>query len=210
MDFYYLMAESGWANRSIYDEDKRLRDDYKSRAYSYDEIGKKVIELGLRLLKGYRREKVLEMEDEFIRVSLHLFPYTRPLIKLLHHHGFICYLISAATFPPVEAIGRELKMPFLASTGKMNGHTYTGELKVFLNGEEKRNAVKKILAEAGQPTFSLAFGDSTGDLPLLEAADRAFVINPHQEEMKELAREKGYALVNSESIIKVVEKEINH
>jgi HAD superfamily hydrolase (TIGR01490 family) len=210
VDFYFLMAESGWIDKNVYNEDRLIRESYQGTIESYDSITKKVISLGINKLKDYTRAQVIDMENEFLAVSLKLYSYTRPLISLLHEQGFICYLISAAIFPPVEAVGRELNMPFLASTGKMKDNTYTGELNVFLNGEEKRKAVKKILSDAGQPTFSLAFGDSTGDLPFLEAADKAFVINPHQEEMKELAREKGYALVNGENIIKVVQKEINH
>ena len=206
IDFYLLMAENGWWDKAVYQEDQKLRDDFLIKHYSYDEISLKVIELGIRLLKGFSRQQILEMEDQFSQMSLKFYPYVYPLIHRLNQEGFISYIISAATFPPVEAVGRELKMPFFASTAKMTGHTYTGELKLFLNGEAKRQKIQEILKDAAQPTFSLGFGDSTGDLPLLETTNQGFVINPHQEEMKEMAKQRGYILTDADHIVSEVEK----
>lgn len=207
-DFYFLMANNGLADKSIFKKDEELTNKYLTGQYSYDQIGLEVISLGIELLKDLTRKQVLELEDEFIKLSLKFYPYTRPLIKLLQQNGYICYLVSAAIFPPVEAISRELKMPFFASTGYLNGHTYTGELQLFLNGEAKSEKIREVLTKAEQPTFCLAFGDSTGDLPLLEAADKAFVINPHQPEMTELANKHGYILANIDNIIHLVKNEL--
>lgn len=204
MDFYYLMAESGWASKETYALDRKLQNSYRQRTQSYDEVSRQVIELGIRLLKGYNRQQVLEMEDEFIKVSQKFYAYTRPLIQALQREGFICYIISAATFPPVEAIARELNVPYHASEAVMADHVYTGELKLFLNGEAKAKRMQAVLAGAGQPTFSLAFGDSTGDLPLLEAADKAFVVNYHQDELVAVAKKRGFRLTSKETIVQDV------
>jgi HAD superfamily phosphoserine phosphatase-like hydrolase len=203
-DFYYMMANNGWTDVSIIEEDDALRRMYTSGHYTYDDISKKVIELGISLLAGKTRQEVLAMEDEFLKISLKLYDYSKPLLRMLTKHGFICYLVSAATFPPVEAIGRELSMPFFASTGAMQGTTYTGELLRFMNGEQKRKAVVDVIGRAQKPVFSLAFGDSTGDLPLLEAADQAFVVNPHQEEMSRLVRERKFTPVEPSAVLRKV------
>lgn len=203
-DFYEMLSGFGWGDPDIMEKDAAFRNRYFAGELNYDQISEEVIKLGIGQLAGKTREDVLAMEDEFVKISLKLYDYTRPLLRLLQRQGFICYLVSAATFPPVEAIGRELHMPFMASTGKMRGLTYTGELGKFMNGEEKRKAVNGVVERAAQPTLSLAFGDSTGDLPLLEAADQAFVINAHQEDMIAEASKRHFTLVDSITVLEKV------
>lgn len=208
-DFCTFMAENGWCDRSVYRENEILQNLYTGSLESYDEISLGVIKLGIKVLKGMTREQILSVEDEFIKVYSKLYPYTYPLLHLLKKAGFMCYLISAATFPPVEVIGRNLSMPFYASTGIIKDRKYTGELKIHLNGEAKRQAIKNILEGTAQPTFSLSFGDSTGDLPLLETADQAFVLNAHQEAMVALSHQRGYHLSDADHIIRDVEAVLN-
>lgn len=210
LDFYHLMINNGLADNKLLQQNNELQAKYDAGLLSYHQTAKAVVSLAMGLLKDLSRKQILDLEDEFIKVSLKFYPYTRALINLLHQNGFFCYIVSAATFPPVEAIGRELHMPFFASTGVMKDHTYTGEMKLFLNGEAKRKKIHEVLAQAGQPTFSLGFGDSTGDLPLLESADKAFVINPHQEEMKQLSKRRKYILTSPERVIKDTAKVLDN
>jgi HAD superfamily phosphoserine phosphatase-like hydrolase len=201
VDFLHLMVDRNWANMNLEEENKNIQNSYTGTYESYKEVGLKVIELGIKQLNGYSRQQVLEMEDEFIKISWKLYAYSQPLIKLLNRAGFISYIVSGAIFPPVEAIGRELNMPFFASTAMEKNHIYTGKLKLHLDGEVKRKKINEVIKNAARPVFSLGFGDSSGDIPLLEATSRAFVVNPHQAELVKVAKAKGYQLVTPDTIL---------
>lgn len=209
-DFLYLMANNGFGKTEMINKDSnQILDAYHAGKLTYNQASDQIINLGFKLMKGLDRQTILELETEFAKLSLKYFSYTRSLIRLLKENNYIAYIISAATFPPVEAVAHDLGVPYYASEAVMKGKVYTGETKMFLNGEAKSRRVKDILNRVEQPTFSLAFGDSTGDLPLLETADQGFIINPHEEEMKQIAKEKGYNLVTGETVLNEVNIYIN-
>ena len=53
----------------------------------------------------------------------------------------------------------------------------------------------------------ISFGDSPGDMPMLEAADIGFVVQPdHNPKMIELSRENGWVILKHETALEQVKQ----
>ena len=82
---------------------------------------------------------------------------------------------------------------------------FTGEPVTLLNFKLK---TKVITSHLKNSRFSVAFGDSVGDIPMLKLVDMAFVFESHHYEgMKEFAREiKWHTFTKSSQILKILKK----
>ncbi|MEI7578927.1 MAG: hypothetical protein WCJ58_02680 [bacterium] len=71
-----------------------------------------------------------------------------------------------------------------------------------MNNNEKALKIKAILAEQGVD-YSIGFGDSPGDIPMLEIVDQAFVVknNNHHPELLKYAVEKHWNIFANEAEI---------
>jgi phosphoserine phosphatase len=75
---------------------------------------------------------------------------------------------------------------------------YTGKHQPHMNGEYKKEVVE-ALVKAGDDIFSIAFGDSPGDIPMLETVDKAFVFAQEEHrEMEDVVESKGWHMFKDE------------
>ena len=116
-------------------------------------------------------------------------------------------LLSASPNPIIEAIGRYLKTDnYFSSELEIKNNKYTGRVIRILSNEAKKQAIHGILDHSLIKSLKLGFGDSTGDIEMLSFVDHAFVINPHQEEIKTIAKKSKWNLVDSNNIISTLKK----
>lgn len=86
----------------------------------------------------------------------------------------------------------------LATTIDIKNGKYTGKSPMLLNNKYKVDKIREIVGSDSN-TFSIGFGDSTGDFDMLSLMDKAFVVrNDHHPEMMEAAEKKGWVLFDSE------------
>ena len=205
-DFYLYLHDQGHVGDWILENNKEMFDGYKSGRLSYSEASRMIVQLVADVVKEIYPEVLKKMKRQFMTED-RLFPYSVPLIKLLHEHGFKCIVISADPSPTVEALANFLELDtYYASELEKTGNEYTGKVLNVLNDEDKKAQVEKILSDINEPHITFGFGDSTGDIHMLSAVDHAFVVNSHQEELDRVAKEKGWNMVTSESILSKVEK----
>ncbi|MFN3266195.1 MAG: HAD family hydrolase [Deinococcales bacterium] len=143
-------------------------------------------------------------ETEFMAVAAwvarnELLPKIRPnVLKLLQDHqktGARVILASGTYQPVLAAVAGEygfeaIGTPLEVHNGKLTGRV-VGQISV---GAEKKHKLEAVLA--GQP-LALAYGDTMPDLPMLELAERAFVVRGKDAALEAVAQERGWGLLEA-------------
>ena len=104
----------------------------------------------------------------------------------------------------LSASGLEVVEPIAALVGAdrcqatrmavRNGH-YTGEIELYLYGEQKAQAARDIAAARGYRLADCrAYSDSITDLPLLEAVGHPTAVNPDRA-LRKVAAERGWPVL---------------
>jgi HAD superfamily hydrolase (TIGR01490 family) len=180
--FYLFLAKKGIKKSWILKQDKKLTQLYHGGQIDYTEVTNKVIQLQADIIKGFSVTQIHQLQDQFIGENNRLFPWVKPLFKLLENHQFTTYLLSAAASPSTQAIAHYLKTDkYFVSELEIKNGKYTGKVLNILNDEAKSHTVHRILGHLSKSSYKIGFGDSTGDIAMLELMNDAFVINPHQQ-----------------------------
>ena len=83
----------------------------------------------------------------------------------------------------------------LATRMAVRGGRYTGEIDLYLYGEEKARAAREVAAARGYRMADCrAYSDSITDLPLLEAVGHPTVVNPDRA-LRRIAQERGWPVL---------------
>jgi HAD superfamily hydrolase (TIGR01490 family) len=83
----------------------------------------------------------------------------------------------------------------LATRMAVCGGRYTGEIEVYLYGEQKAQAARDIAAARGYRLADCrAYSDSITDLPLLEAVGHPTAVNPDRA-LRRIAEERGWPIL---------------
>ena len=183
-DFYLSSEVIEMAGKYIYEKDLEIGKLYKSGKITYGEAGLRAAKLSASTVKGMKVEDVQEIANNFIK-NKEVKPFVVPLFDLLHQHNFSIVLVSGSVNFVTRAIGDYCHADFVhATTPEVIAGRYTGNIAYMLDNEEKAILIKqKYDLDKGH---ILAFGDSTGDIPMLSLAHHSFVINPHQPEMNDI------------------------
>lgn len=201
-DFYLYLVAQKLCDDLVAEKDRKIVRSYLAKEIDYTEATNRVAALQAEALQGKSIAEVAKLADEFIESQGKLFPFVTELFALLSDAGFTIYLLSAATNPTIEAIGRKLQTNnyFSSKLAVLDG-TYTGVVEHMLNNEEKVLQMKRILADVPSESVTLGFGDSSGDMDMLTAVQYAFVIHAHEPKLLELAVQNNWRVVTDETIL---------
>ena len=133
-------------------------------------------------LQGASQDLLEESAQRLVKTWLPRHLNTWALDQLRSHQqaGHTCVLLSASPDVYLGAVTRALNIPHLICTGLaiQAGHC-TGHMSTpNCHGEEKWRRLQAWLAQQGQPreAWSLhAYGDTRGDLSVLQQADQAWL-----------------------------------
>ena len=153
------------------------------------------------MIKDKTITEITKLANEFVELK-GLKGFVPELFAFLKLHDYQVVLVSASPDPNVEAISKISQADsFYSSKFEIVRGRFTGKVVYQLDNEEKRDLILKNIAKDNNG-HTLAFGDSTGDIPMLSIADDAFIIDPHQPEMKEITKShKNWYLVNEKNIL---------
>ena len=176
----------------------------------YNELVSGITDILCEMMEGWTKDDF----EKYCKISCHrnnIFSWVAPVISFLKSTGFETVIISAsfnemvADSLNVLDIDRVYCSSFQLEEGK-----YNGKIKLLLNDVEKSKIVKSEIS--GKDTFSIAFGDSIGDVPMLDSVDLAFLVRSCSVggiEVENIAKEKGWFLgANHERIIEVIKDKI--
>ena len=193
-------------------EMKRINGLYHSRKLSYNEA---VDEIGDVVSDVVRDQTVGEMEevvDELIGDSKEQFEeWFFPVYELLRSNEFKTILISGSNdiiiSKVARIIGEDIEY-YCTQLEKKNG-VYTGNNFGHMNGLKKKEVIESFESK-GDDIFSIGFGDSPGDIPMLESVDRAFVFyQTDHPEMEDVVKDKGWVMFKSkEELIPQIKKDL--
>lgn len=127
------------------------------------------------ILKGEKKEKIEEKSQQFFKEYFPVIFRKNALdfIENIDRESSDCYIVSASLDLWVRPFAEHLGFKFLVTEAEFKDDVFTGKFKTKnCNGQEK---VNRILREINEKDYSkkIAFGDTSGDLPMLEWADEA-------------------------------------
>lgn len=146
--------------------------------------------------KGLTLKEYDEIIDVVVKTSLsHTYVYTRQLIQTLKHNNFFLISISGSELRAVSTFSRALG--FDAWAGQVqyidDGTKLTGEVRSL--GQPKDKILQTLIDKYDLETrSSLAVGDTSSDISVLNMVDSPICFNPNQALFK-TAREKGWMVV---------------
>jgi len=162
-------------------------------------------------LKDLSYKLILDIAKNFFTLEEenNFFPFVKDLISLFkstHDIYFITgelqFIARAASelFSVTSFISSELEVKDGVVTGKIN--------KSLAKRQEKKMAISYLLNKHDSKN-SFAFGDSEGDIEMLNSVEFPICINP-TEELKEIAKAKKWYIVNTENILDIVKNKIQN
>ena len=143
--------------------------------------------LFLGILCGMTEGELNEINNSFLDryVTSEFYPETLALFNKHLNNGECVILTSASPCLYVEGIGERLgaSKTFCTQVKREPIMPLVPEIKINNKSHDKITALKLWLAEEGLPNdlplkHSITYTDSTADLPLIEAAEHAVLINP--------------------------------
>lgn len=145
---------------------------------------------------GLRKRDYDSAINDVVRAELaNIYVYTSQLIKTLKQKGYFLIALSGGELRAVELFARSLD--FDAWLGAVvyeeSGEKLTGQIRTlpFKKDEILKTIVQKFGLDMNR---SLAVGDTTGDLAMLQLVKEPIVFNPNRELFK-VAQEKGWMVV---------------
>jgi HAD superfamily hydrolase (TIGR01490 family) len=138
---------------------------------------------GARIFTGRELAPIVERARKFHqeKLSRELHPHALTLVEQLKKDGVPIYLVSSTYRFLVDPYAEQLGAAGVFAVDlELEGGRCTGEIVGRIpHGEAKAACVREVAARDNlELKECLAFGDSIGDLPMLEAVGRPHAVNP--------------------------------
>lgn len=172
---------------------------WQAREGTYEAYISGVVEAFLNHLKGVHYGTLADIGRQVVAVqSKRVYRYTRDQIQTLKAEGY--YLIAISQSPKTMLDDFCQQYGFDKVYGRMYeigpSDCFTGTVIDEHLIENKANIVRRVFERHPELTeeHSLAFGDTDGDIPLLEAVAKPICFNPNQA-LFEYAKRQGWPVV---------------
>ena len=191
----------GFIKKGLWDEILKLLDKYKSGKIDYKEAADVMLLRYSTYLVGKNYYELVKENVDFIsRFKEKIFPYFSNLISELKKTHDI-YFITTNFDMTAEAFTKYFRLKgFLSSKiGTTNG-IINGKMDLSLGGN--KGIVTDLIVKYGE-VGSIAVGDSENDADMLEKVEYPLVMEP-KEKLETIAREKGWEIVNRDTITGII------
>lgn len=191
---HWLVAE-GLAPATLLEQEQALMTQYYQGTLSMEEY----MDTTLAPLAGLPTAGVSGWIQRFIQSDIlpRVYPAARERIRWHHQRGDTVIVISASGEHLVAPIAQRLGADGALAIGvEVIDSRYTGQFYGPLTYKQgKVECIERWLSQNSARRFeqTWAYSDSLNDRPLLENADRAWVINPAAE-LRRLAEERGWTV----------------
>ncbi len=178
---------------------------YKSGATDYEFFAKELLIHWAAGLEGKFYETVLDQARRFIDGDENnFFPFLLQVTALLSDTYDIYFITGETDFVAENVTQKFQGNGYISSEFEKDGNgRFTGRVKSFLaTREEKKNAIKPLLEEHDR-SDSFAFGDTEGDIEILESADNPICVNPTPG-LSEIAKQRGWVIVKPKEVVGVI------
>ena len=203
-DFWNHLGEKGFFPADFIKERQRVMKNYKKGKISYVYLVTHSVESIAKALKGKKRYYVKkEMKDFLHSRNLEIFPYAKPLIKLLKKQRFKIIAVSGSNHDFIENYKEILGFDEVHGTKlEVENDTYTGKVKINLALKETKASVIHTF----NSIHSLGFGDTEQDAGILENVNIPIAVNPTKE-LRKIAVQKDWKILTEKNdVVKEVRK----
>lgn len=185
---------------------------YHSRKLSYNEAVDKIGDVISDMVRDQTVEEMEKIVDELIGDGKEQFEeWFFPVYELLRSNDFKTILISGSNEIIISKVARIIgdDIEYYSTKLEKKDGVYTGKNFGHMNGLKKKEVVETFVSK-GDDIFSIGFGDSPGDIPMLESVDKAFVFyQTDHPEMEDVVKDKRWFMFKSkEELIPQIRKEL--
>lgn len=183
---------------------ENLLEGYKNKTISYnDGANQEFVQRAINL-DGVSVLKFQQFVENDFKVERFINSWVKELFDLLHSKGYLIVVISGAMEAFLEVAQEKLGFDsyFGSRVGILEGK-YTNSPDLFMNDEEKSRILKQLTKDSD---MTLGFGDSTGDVKMLELMDFGFLYQPKEEAILAIQGKSNISIVDEKSIIEAVKK----
>lgn len=197
-DFFTLMLR-----------DQRGADDHKN----YHKFAVDVVNHFAKGLNGQLEQSIIQAGQDFCPEyeARYLFAFSRKLVNNLSSKVGPTIAISGAPKEVFGPLARSLGFSdaYLLEIEIFDGR-YAGRPKINMAIADEKSKVLADIQKGLKSKASFAFGDSTSDLPMLEAVNNSFVVAETNKNARliQIGLERGWPIVNESNILEEVEKRI--
>jgi len=191
------LVKLGYVDAEAYTSMRSARMDWKNRKQgasfkAYEEELVRVYQEILLSLKPQQMDKAID--SVFEEYKDQVYTYTRKIVAELKEQGYLLFAISGSQIEIIQKIAGHYDFDdAIGTTYIQEGEKYTGESIHYLG--RKDEAIKALMKKHGAALEgSIAVGDSTGDIAMLEMVERPIAFNP-EEALFKVAQEKGWKVV---------------
>jgi HAD superfamily hydrolase (TIGR01490 family) len=194
----------GIIRQKVLDDAKISMQKYKSKLQDYETTIVELLDIYATGLKGAQYDVVLQSTKEFYQNSDKFFAYVEPVMSLLRRtHDLI--LVTGEPQFVAEAVGELYGIKSYYSTHYESDGKFTGAVTNYLaSRHEKHDAIKHLMEGHGAKN-SFAFGDSEGDIEMLQAVDYSVCLNP-TEGLRSIAAKKGWHTPATQEVAALIAK----
>lgn len=198
-DLLEKQTHEGLIMPEVLDSAGQVMDRYKEQILSYEDAIVGLLDIYADGLKGRHYEEVRESTHDFYHNTIKVHDFAKNVFGLLSSTHEI-YLVTGEPQFIAESIVDIFDLDgYHSSKFEVKSDIFTGGVKSYLaTRREKRNAVRHLLS--GQSSHgSFAFGDSDGDIEMLDAAEHPICVNPNAG-LLEKATEQGWPCLEPNQI----------
>lgn len=172
-------------------------DDYQKRVFEIIENTKDYNEIVIKIAEIVKEVSKNMNHSDFIKFcnlscnSNKILGWVKPVMQFLSDNGFENIIVSAS-FNEMMAESVEILNfdKVYCSEMEIVDGVLTGEIKLLLNHDKKIEVIKRELNL--DEFFSVAFGDSMGDVPMLENVDLPFLVRSDDDIVTDYAKERNW------------------
>jgi phosphoserine phosphatase len=182
--------------------------EYLTKQINYACVVDRTTNLFARAVKGINEVIFQQYEDDFFQKQGRLYMWVSGVLDFLYENNYEIILLLATVEPILDTFARFLPVTqYFGSELEIENDIFTGRINSILNGDFKKRKLREILETISSESFSISFGDSVGDIPMLKSTDLSFVINPHSEKIIESIRKYRWNVtIDGQKMIELIKK----
>lgn len=190
-------AEDGLISDEAQEKVDALKKAYEDGSLDYESMVEGVLNKWAEGLEGKSVEEVEDHTEKYLRGQGNRFyPYVLGVVDLLKDSHDIHFVTGEPQFVAGKTAEMYGAHGFLSTEFETRDGMFTGKVNSALShGPHKLKAIRELLASHSREK-SFAFGDSEGDIDMLEAVEYAVCIKPTPK-LAKIASEKGWFVSNS-------------
>ncbi|NLM78428.1 MAG: HAD-IB family hydrolase [Ruminococcaceae bacterium] len=182
---YELIDESKW-----HDEVKPAFTNWNRRVGDYDHYLQKMVDIYLDTVKNTEAYLISHIAQKVIEQTYErVYTYTRDRLKWHRQQGHRVIAISGSPMELVREMAKKYEMDDFKGTVYEIGSdgTYSGVIRPMWDAKNKRQAILEM-AEKHNLVLddSYAYGDTSGDISMLDLVGKPFAINPTRELIRKI------------------------